>query len=147
MKLDFSPVSCSLAARIALYEAALDGETTFHKVSLRTKRSDEDADYWAIPAKGQVPALPPAESRDFVPGTILPQKLDYLESVLGARPCLVGETFTVEDAYLMTCLNWCLSAKVDRGPWPSLAAYHRRMLERPQARRAIREERGLVGAP
>lgn len=54
MDLYFSPLACSLAARIALYEAA--GAAIFHRVDPRTK-TVEGQDYRAINPKGLVPAL------------------------------------------------------------------------------------------
>jgi glutathione S-transferase len=208
MDLYFSPLSCSLATRIALYEAALDAETVFHNVALATKRYDDGADYWKITAKGQVPALvtregtlltenaavlqyvadlvpaaqlappataharyelqqwlsfvgselhkqvfavvfsplTPAEAKVYVLGTVLPARLEYLATQLADRRFLVGDTFTVADAYLMTTLIWCRAPQVnvDLARWPSIADYLKRMLARPQAQRALSEERTLA---
>ena len=55
MDLYFAPLACSLAARIALYEAGL--QAGFRQVTLSTKRLADDADYWPVNPKGQVPAL------------------------------------------------------------------------------------------
>lgn len=55
MDVFFSPMTCSLATRIALYEAGLDA--TFHEVSLATKQLPDGSDYLAVNPKGQVPAL------------------------------------------------------------------------------------------
>ncbi len=55
MELYFAPLSCSLATRIALYEAGLDAD--FHQVVLSTKRTSDGRDYLAVNPKGQVPAL------------------------------------------------------------------------------------------
>lgn len=55
MQLYFAPLSCSLATRIALYEAGLDAE--FHQVELATKRTLDGRNYLDINPKGQVPAL------------------------------------------------------------------------------------------
>src|ERR1700753_3318467 len=57
MDLSFSPLACSLASRIAVYEGGLEDEVDFHDVALATKRCDGDADFFAISAKGQVPVL------------------------------------------------------------------------------------------
>jgi len=54
MDLYFSPMACSLAARIALYEAGADVD--FHQVDAPTKTVD-GGDYRAINPKGLVPAL------------------------------------------------------------------------------------------
>ncbi len=55
MELYFSPMACSLASRIALYEAG--AEARYTAVDTRRKRTQEGADYRAIAPMGQVPAL------------------------------------------------------------------------------------------
>lgn len=55
MELFFSPMACSLATRIALYEAGADAR--FTHVDSRTKRTAQGDDFWAITPMGQVPAL------------------------------------------------------------------------------------------
>jgi len=55
MELYFSPLACSLAARIALYEAGL--EATFVCVDPRTKRLPDGRDYRDVHPLGLVPAL------------------------------------------------------------------------------------------
>ena len=55
MDLYFSPMACSLAARITLYEAGVDAR--FIEVDGRAKRTLQGDDYWQVNAMGQVPAL------------------------------------------------------------------------------------------
>jgi glutathione S-transferase len=55
MTLYFSPLACSLATRMALYEAG--AEVQFTQVDLRTKRVADGSDFLAIAPMGQVPAL------------------------------------------------------------------------------------------
>ncbi|OYU16230.1 MAG: glutathione S-transferase [Alphaproteobacteria bacterium PA4] len=55
MILYFAPLACSLASRIALYEA--DIPAAFQEVVLSTKQLKAGGDYLPINAKGQVPAL------------------------------------------------------------------------------------------
>src|SRR5262245_63244921 len=55
MELYFSPLACSMATRIALYEAGADAR--FIQVDSRTKRTRDGADYLAINPLGLVPAL------------------------------------------------------------------------------------------
>ncbi|WP_437806497.1 glutathione binding-like protein [Sorangium sp. So ce1078] len=55
MKLYFSPLACSLATRIALYEAG--AEASYVEVDPKTKRTEEGADFRAIHPLGLVPAL------------------------------------------------------------------------------------------
>jgi len=55
MNLYFSPLACSLATRIALYEAGADAQ--FTQVNTRTKRVSDGTDFLTITPMGQVPAL------------------------------------------------------------------------------------------
>ena len=56
---------------------------------------------------------------------------------LGDRETLVGDRFTVADAYLLTLLNWAVFLKADLAKWPALQAYHRKHLQRPSVVRAM----------
>ena len=55
MNLYFAPLACSLATRIALYEAGADARFTC--VDTRAKRVEDGSDFFAVTAMGQVPAL------------------------------------------------------------------------------------------
>src|SRR5262245_61389691 len=55
MDLYFSPLACSMATRIALYEAG--AEAHFVEVDTKAKRTRDGADYWAINPLGLVPAI------------------------------------------------------------------------------------------
>lgn len=58
MDLYFSPLACSMASRISLYEAGAEDRANLHQVNLGTKRIVADgSDYLAINPLGQVPAL------------------------------------------------------------------------------------------
>ena len=66
--------------------------------------------------------------------------LDYLVTRLGNRRTLIGEGFTVADAYLITLLNWYRYVGVDLRRWPSIADYYTTHIMRPAVARAIAEE-------
>jgi glutathione S-transferase len=55
MDLYFAPLACSLATRIALYEAGADAR--YIQVDTQTKQLAEGGDFYAINALGQVPVL------------------------------------------------------------------------------------------
>lgn len=55
MDVYFSPLACSLASRIVIYEAG--GEADFHRVDTRAGRTASGEDYSKINPKGLVPAL------------------------------------------------------------------------------------------
>jgi glutathione S-transferase len=62
---------------------------------------------------------------------------DHLSKKLADRDTLVGTSFTVADAYLVTMLNWAVFLKVDLAKWPALAAYHQKHLKRPSVVQAM----------
>lgn len=207
MKLYFGPGACSLASRIALYEAGLAAE--FERVDFFAKTTESGGNYWDVTAKGSVPALElddgrkltdglailqyiadqapqsglapasddfaryelqcwlayvatdlhkqvvwfqfappvPPEARTFAM-KILPLKLAMPEAHLTDRTWLMGEQFTVADAYL----GWVLGTlQGDRTGYslekfPALAAYYKRFSERPSVARAYEDEKALMAA-
>lgn len=66
--------------------------------------------------------------------------LNDIAKRLGHREVLVGDSFTVADAYLTTLLIWFRHLGCDLARWPTIDTYHRRHLERPAVQRAIEEE-------
>lgn len=73
----------------------------------------------------------------------LGKKFDWLSGFLGKKPFLLGNTFTVADAYLFTVLNWTGHVKIDLGKWPVLADYKSRIAKRPKVIEAMKAE-GLI---
>ena len=71
------------------------------------------------------------------------ERLLYLVDVLDDRAYLMGETFTVPDAYLFTMLQWTRRQGMDLGLWPRLDEYEAHIAERPAVREAFAAE-GLV---
>lgn len=73
----------------------------------------------------------------------LTARLDYTERALGTRSYLMGEQYTVADAYIFTVLGWGAHVGVDIGRWPQLKRLHERVGARPQTLEALKSE-GLV---
>jgi glutathione S-transferase len=76
----------------------------------------------------------------------LPPLFDYLEKELGDRPYFVGDAFTIADVTVGTMLVTFDHAgeTVDAKRWPRLAAYGKRMHDRPSFKSFIEKERPLV---
>lgn len=70
------------------------------------------------------------------------ERLAYVENHLegGSGLFLMGETFTVADAYLFTIVGWSAFAKVDLTAFPQLRAYMDRVGARPKVRAAMQAE-------
>jgi glutathione S-transferase len=95
--------------------------------------------------KGFSPLFNPASSAELKESSVaaLSKKFDWLTGFLGSKTFLLGNTFTVADAYLFTLLNWTRIVKIDLSKWPALAAYQARIAQRPKVHAALKEE-GLV---
>ena len=70
-------------------------------------------------------------------------RLDWLEKQLGGKQYVMGDKFSVADAYLFTILNWAAPSKFDLSRWPAIVAYHKRVGARPKVQEALKAE-GLV---
>jgi glutathione S-transferase len=66
-----------------------------------------------------------------------------LDALLAQQPYLMGEAFTVADAYAYTIVSWAYPLRVDLTPYPSLEAYLARVAQRPRVREALLAE-GLI---
>jgi len=95
--------------------------------------------------KGFSPLFNPKISADWKASALanLGKKFDWLSGFLGAKTHLLGNTFTVADAYLFTVLSWSFRVGVDLGKWPVLSAYHSRVAQRPKVQDALKAE-GLL---
>jgi glutathione S-transferase len=73
----------------------------------------------------------------------LAKRFAYLDQVLATQPFLMGEQFTVADAYLFTVVNWVNFLSVDIAPFGNLRAFMDRIGLRPKVREALSAE-GLL---
>lgn len=73
----------------------------------------------------------------------LGKRFDWLDQQLAGRQYLVGDKFTVADAYLFTVLRWSSRVQIDLAKWPSLKAYVDRVAARPKVQAAMKAE-GLI---
>ena len=199
MKLYYSPGACSLASHITLREVGATFD--LEKVDVKQKRTERDADFWAINPKGYVPALAldsgevltegaailqyiadqhpqaglaPAngglerarlqEQLNFVASELhkafsplfnpaasesektaankrVGQKLDVVEKQLSDdRSFLLGEDFSVADAYLFVVANWAFPTGIGLDNWPHVAAFHQRIAARESVQTALKAE-------
>jgi len=71
----------------------------------------------------------------------LTNRFEFVAKHLGSGgPYLMGETFTVADAYLFTTLSWTKFVNFDLAKWPALQAYAARVAARPAVQAALQAE-------
>jgi glutathione S-transferase len=73
----------------------------------------------------------------------LTKRLDWLDSALGSKTFLTGDTFTVADAYLYVVLGWSARVGLELANWPNLKRYHGELATRPSVLATLKAE-GLL---
>jgi glutathione S-transferase len=71
------------------------------------------------------------------------KRIAYVNDQLAKRQYLLGDTFTVADAYAFTILNWAAFVRMDLKPYANVTAYMARVGARPKVQEALRAE-GLL---
>lgn len=74
----------------------------------------------------------------------LRRRFKFIESRL-QHDYLMGDEFTIADAYLYVVASWLPKQQIDTDAWPRLQAFLQRMEARPAVQRALREEGALQG--
>jgi len=67
----------------------------------------------------------------------LATRFAYLDETLGKQPFLMGDTFTIADAYLFTVVNWTNFHQIDISSFKNLSAFMARVAERPKVQEAL----------
>ena len=74
---------------------------------------------------------------------LLAKRFAYVETQLANKLYLMGDHFTVADAYLFVVANWSGHAGFDLGPFPNTREYLARVAARPAVQAALKAE-GLI---
>ena len=78
-----------------------------------------------------------------IQGGNIDRRLTTLEKALEGKQFIMGDKFTVPDAYLFTVLNWTNPPKYDLGKFPNIKAFMGRVGARPKVQETLKAE-GLV---
>ena len=125
MKLFYSPGSCALSPHIVANEAGIPVELV--KVDLKSKTIAAEGDYWAVNAKGYVPALALDDGQVLTEG---PAIVQYLADLAPASR-LAPPNGTFERVRLQEALNY-ITAEIHKTYSP---------LFRPDVLPVVRDER------
>jgi glutathione S-transferase len=95
--------------------------------------------------KGFSPLFNPATPADYKPSCLqsLNKRLQWVEGELAGKQYLLGDQFSVADAYLFTVTNWAPYVALDISGYPNLLAYRARVGARPAVIAAMKAE-GLI---
>ncbi|MBI1776456.1 MAG: glutathione transferase GstA [Proteobacteria bacterium] len=97
--------------------------------------------------KGFTPLFKPNTPEDYKPiaRETLSERFAYLDKQLAGKQYLLGDKFTVADAYCFTVLGWSQYQNIDLSPWPNIKSYMARVAQRPKVKEAMTAE-GLIKA-
>ncbi len=92
--------------------------------------------------KSYMPLFDPASSDEVRSERMayLHQRYGLIDAVLGRTPFLLGEQFTISDAYLFVVTRWAAFVKLDLSQYPNLLAFQARIAGRPSVQAAMRRE-------
>ncbi|AEG91124.1 glutathione transferase GstA [Ramlibacter tataouinensis] len=87
------------------------------------------------------PAMP--EEAKKISRDKLVSRLQWVDGQLTGKAFLMGEHFSVADAYLFVVTNWAKPMAIDLAPYKNLLAFRERMAARPAVQEAMKAE-GLL---
>ncbi|POT57478.1 glutathione transferase GstA [Citrobacter amalonaticus] len=92
--------------------------------------------------KGFTPLFRPDTPEEYKPTARaqLEKKLQYVNESLKDDQWICGQRFTIADAYLFTVLRWAQPVKLNMEGLSHIAAYMKRMAERPSVVAALKAE-------
>ena len=68
------------------------------------------------------------------------KRVDHLDTILGKHPYVLGDKFSVADAYAFTVLGWGKWVGVDLAKWKNVSEFMKRMETRPAVQAALQAE-------
>lgn len=74
---------------------------------------------------------------------LVEERFTMLEKMLGSNQYVMGDEFSIADAYLFTTLNFANFVQIDLARWPAIQAYMARVAARPAVRKSMKAE-GLL---
>ncbi|NNM59830.1 MAG: glutathione transferase GstA [Legionellales bacterium] len=83
----------------------------------------------------------PADVKANVFRPALQSKLAFAEHKLGSKPYLLGDRFTLPDAYLFVILTWMQHLQINMSEYPNLTRYFDALLKRPSIVKSLAQEK------
>lgn len=92
--------------------------------------------------KGLSGMFNPLMPEDYKPVAIkvASRKFKWVDEQLADKDYLLGDDFSVADAYLFTITRWCHVFKIDLAQWPALSRFMALMQERPAVKAVLATE-------
>lgn len=141
-----------------------DGEVLTEGAAIVQYLADQKPDARMVPAVGTLPRTRLQEQLNFLASELhkaftplfqrnaseetktaalsnVERRLDLVEQMLAdGRPYLMGDAYTVADAYLFVLSGWSKPTGIDLAKWPKLSAFVQRMRQREAVGAALQAE-------
>ncbi len=72
--------------------------------------------------------------------TQIKNKFNFLNSNLSERDYVIGDAFTLPDAYLFVMTTWLVAFKFDLNEWPNIKRYFLKLKERESIKKSLNDE-------
>jgi glutathione S-transferase len=70
----------------------------------------------------------------------LGKRFDWIDQELAGNQYLMGDKFSIADAYMFTVMRWSPRVNIDISKWPNIKAYVDRVAARPKVQEALKAE-------
>jgi glutathione S-transferase len=70
----------------------------------------------------------------------LGKRFDWIDQQLAGKQYLMGDKFSIADAYMFTVMRWSPRVNIDISKWPNIKAYVDRVAARPKVQEALKAE-------
>jgi glutathione S-transferase len=70
----------------------------------------------------------------------LGKRFDWIDKELAGKQYLMGDKFSIADAYMFTVMRWSPRVNIDISKWPNIKAYVDRVAARPKVQEALNAE-------
>ena len=70
----------------------------------------------------------------------LGKRFDWIDKELAGKQYLMGDKFSIADAYMFTVMRWSPRVNIDISKWPNIKAYVDRVAARPKVQEALKAE-------
>jgi glutathione S-transferase len=82
-----------------------------------------------------------AEQKETIFMPLIKKKFTFLDNHLANNKYLLGNDFTLPDAYLFVILGWAVHFKIDLAPWKNLSRYIAELMQRKSVMESLKQEK------
>lgn len=82
----------------------------------------------------------PQDTKDKVTIPLIKSKMKFIDNHLSKNKYLMGDQFTLPDAYLFVMITWLINFKFDISEWPNAERFFNEMKNRESVKKSLEQE-------